>query len=309
VNNLKQMSLAAHNYESGNGSFPMGNRALVYNYSPAFPPCQEYIGFSAFVFILPYNEGSPLYNATNLTRAYDSAATYPTLLPTKMASYVCPSDTPATVVPPGYIQIAQASYGACRGTQETLFLDWLNQAQNAPDPTGSYVSTCNFGGGDGMFGPENVTSIAGVTDGLSNTFFFGEQSQFRNEPGGSPFWFNWIGSAWQGPPVNGPSTWTYDYRVTGGATCTPFLNAPADTTGNIFLNCFGPIGYPAPIQYSTTQACQLWGQGGFRSLHPGGANFAFADGSVKFIKNQINYLVYRNLSTRAGGEVLSSDQY
>ena len=42
---------------------------------------------------------------------------------------------------------------------------------------------------------------------------------------------------------------------------------------------------------------------GFRSLHPGGAHFAMADGSVTFIDDSIDYDLYMNLSTKAGSEV------
>ena len=45
------------------------------------------------------------------------------------------------------------------------------------------------------------------------------------------------------------------------------------------------------------------------SNHPGGCNFAFVDGSVRFIKNSVNMLTYESLGTRAGGEVISSDSY
>jgi prepilin-type processing-associated H-X9-DG protein len=55
--------------------------------------------------------------------------------------------------------------------------------------------------------------------------------------------------------------------------------------------------------------CLYLGQWGFRSRHPGGANFGFADGSVKFVKDSVNYQVYRALGTRNGGEVTSSDSY
>jgi prepilin-type processing-associated H-X9-DG protein len=65
---------------------------------------------------------------------------------------------------------------------------------------------------------------------------------------------------------------------------------------------------------------RTFGQFGFRSSHPGGANFLFCDGSARFIKQTIdmgnpNYTppigigVYRQLSTRKAGEVISSDAY
>ena len=69
------------------------------------------------------------------------------------------------------------------------------------------------------------------------------------------------------------------------------------------------------------------GQYGFRSLHPGGVNIVFGDGSVRFIKNTIDmgnlatltysgsavpgarFGIYRALSTRGNGEVISADQF
>ena len=47
----------------------------------------------------------------------------------------------------------------------------------------------------------------------------------------------------------------------------------------------------------------------FRSMHPGGGNFAMVDGSVKFLKSTINMATYQALSTRGMGEVVSSDSY
>ena len=84
-------------------------------------------------------------------------------------------------------------------------------------------------------------------------------------------------------------------------------NAPPDKTGAVFASCFANVALPP--DWINVPACLSLGQYGFRSLHPGGANFAMADGSVKFIKNSINYKAYRGLGTRAGGEILSADSY
>jgi prepilin-type processing-associated H-X9-DG protein len=48
---------------------------------------------------------------------------------------------------------------------------------------------------------------------------------------------------------------------------------------------------------------------GFKSYHPGGANFAMADGSVRFVKQSISPRTYNALGTRANSEVLSADSY
>ncbi len=168
VNNLKQIALAAHNYESASGTFPMGNRAATFYFSPQIATaCYVYVGHSVFVYLLPYMEDANQYNSYNIQRPYNSYSNL-TGLGTKVSSYVCPTDT---------------SYGAARGTLETTIFNWALAAY--PDPNQPYYSTCNWGGSDGMFGPEQSVKISAVTDGLSNTLFFGEQSQFRNEPAGS----------------------------------------------------------------------------------------------------------------------------
>lgn len=64
-------------------------------------------------------------------------------------------------------------------------------------------------------------------------------------------------------------------------------------------SCGPPLNYkpepPAPTEW--------WNFHGFRSEHPGGATFCYADGSVSFVTDDIDYFLYRNMSTRAGGEV------
>ncbi len=208
VNNLKQIALAAHNYESAQGSFPIGNRGLQLVY-PGLPPCgildgSSYpVGHTAFVFIMPFMEDGVVYNAFNIIRTYSSLSNV-TALGTKLASYICPSDTDASPDPTGAIDVTQASYGTSRGLYETLAINWAT-TPTLPDPNGQYASTCNQGPGDGMFSVEWAHKIQQVTDGLSNTFLFGEMSRFRNEPPGSNFMFNYIGGYFVGPPWTGNS--------------------------------------------------------------------------------------------------------
>ena len=303
TNNLKQMALACHNYESANGSFPMGNRAFTFTFSPALStPCSQYIGHSAFVFILPYVEGGNQYSAFNVSRPYNSYSNL-TGISVSISTYLCPSDTPSSQDPSGDISPAQASYGTVRGTAETTIFNWALAA--FPDPAQPYYKACNYGGSDGMFGPEQSIKVSAVTDGLSNTFLIGEMSRFKNEPQGSGFNFAVISGYFVGPPWSASSSfWPNDYRITGGATTIAKLNAPADTTGTLFNTCVASLALPTdPVK---VQACQNYGQLGFRSFHPGGANFAMADGSVKFIKDTLSIVAYRNLSTRAAGEVVGA---
>ena len=156
------------------------------NTYPGLPACytSNPIGHTAFVYILPYIEGGAAYNAWNIVRVYNSV-TNNTGSSTKLATYVCPSDTDAAPDAVQFFPAAQASYVASEGSQEQIIWNWGNTAP--PDPTGQFASTCNQGPGDGMFAPSWATRISAVTDGLSNTLLFGEMSRFINEPGGLEF--------------------------------------------------------------------------------------------------------------------------
>jgi prepilin-type processing-associated H-X9-DG protein len=57
------------------------------------------------------------------------------------------------------------------------------------------------------------------------------------------------------------------------------------------------------IKYNCTNDAEVY------SFHPGGANAAFADGSVKFLKESLDIRIFARLVTRAGGEVVSAGDY
>jgi prepilin-type N-terminal cleavage/methylation domain-containing protein/prepilin-type processing-associated H-X9-DG protein len=313
INNLKQVTLATHTYLSANDAFPIGNRGLQLRFSPeidaAFGLCarQVYLGHSVFVFILPFLENSNDYNTYNLIRPYNSFVNQ-TSIATKIATYICPSDSVASSLPSTFIDFAQASYGASRGLEESTIMNWAVTA--LPDRNRPRAENCNQAMGDGMFGVDASVSLKEVSDGTSSTLLFGEMSRFKNEPAGSNLNFNSTAWYWVGPPWTGASPhWPGDYRITGGAYEVPKLNAKPDTNGAVLNACFIKSRAAFPPDWIAVRACQDLGQWGFRSLHPGGANFAFADGSVKFIKETINLSTYRALGTRSGGEVVGADQY
>jgi prepilin-type N-terminal cleavage/methylation domain-containing protein/prepilin-type processing-associated H-X9-DG protein len=110
--------------------------------------------------------------------------------------------------------------------------------------------------------------IKEITDGTSNTFVIGEASP---EDGNSPAWSSDGDWATTGVQLN------WDWRSSG---------ACLEGTGN--TNPGLPTCWP--------------NMRGFRSKHPGGANFAFCDGSVEFISDDVEHLTYRALSTKAGEE-------
>jgi prepilin-type N-terminal cleavage/methylation domain-containing protein/prepilin-type processing-associated H-X9-DG protein len=317
VNNLKQIALAAMNYESANGTFPMGYYGMVIpNTYPGITNCSTTnpVGHTAFVYILPYLEGGAAYNAWNIARVYNSVSNG-TGSQTKISSYICPSDTPSAPDPSGDFVVAQASYAAMTGTQEIVAYNWAGLNVQPPIAGNMYANTCNQGPSDGIFSATCAMPIASVTDGTSNTLLFGEATRFINEPPGSNFNFNYAAGWWVGPPWTGASYWPNDNRFTGLLSSVAKPNSPPDLTGALTTLCLTNGALPnAMANGSTTPSgtyypCTNWGQLSFRGLHPGGVNFAKGDGSVQFIKTSISLLTYRALSTRAGGEVISSDQY
>ena len=121
-----------------------------------------------------------------------------------------------------------------------------------------------------------VASIASVTDGTSNTIFAGE-----------------------GLPLEDPNSEMWGF--TGGALgVTVPLNWKTTRPTCLDGKSYGSSDWGCRFSYAAR---------GFKSRHPGGGNFLFADGSVKFLKNSINRATYAALGSRAGGEVVSADAY
>jgi prepilin-type N-terminal cleavage/methylation domain-containing protein/prepilin-type processing-associated H-X9-DG protein len=303
TNNLKQMGLAIHNYESSHGSFPMGSYRTSRRDN-----CVFQYRWTLNDYLMSFLEQGSTYASLNFNLGYNYSAQN-TAFDTRIACYICPSDTTAQQydVTQNFIQYVQTSYAPVRGATENIRAFW-GTALTQPN-----ADRCGAIDSEGVFGESIVYKIADILDGTSNTLAVGETSRFAAD--GSVFSVQNIGNviaSWAGPGVPG---WTNDVRITGGAFTVPKINAKPNTrTANTAVNdCGGPFAVPQygnPIGWAAPGSpCVNLGQWGFRSNHPGGANFLFCDGSVKFLKETLNPAVFQALGSRYLGEVVSSDSY
>jgi prepilin-type N-terminal cleavage/methylation domain-containing protein/prepilin-type processing-associated H-X9-DG protein len=271
-NNVKQLSLALHNYHDAYQVFPSGGERQ-YGYligwtARVFPFFEEanrlaaieQITANALNRIEPWRELVPPHNG-------DSP-----LFTSPVALFVCPSSELGSrspdIIYPNNPEINAHNQGALHyrangGSANLGFVppppDW---------PHRGYTTS-------GVIYPESRVHITDVTDGASNTLLLGECSSAQGWDLGSRGW-------------GGIQPWTWGY----------YYYPPPDG-GYLMLDhkyIQFPIGYGGSFLANQTP---------FRSAHPGrGANFAFVDGSVKFLPNTTDLNVLHELATRAGGEVV-----
>ena len=154
------------------------------------------------------------------------------------------------------------------------------------DPGFNWGCAGTFTGLYGECSDAKSISISAVTDGTSNTFALGENSPLLN---GALTWINPDGS-WATTII--PLNWM-----------TSLHDGQVDTDGSACgINLLNDIKGPHCYRNQTYNF-------GYKSYHPGGANMAMGDGSVRFIKQSIDPRTYNALGTRALGEVISADSY
>jgi prepilin-type N-terminal cleavage/methylation domain-containing protein/prepilin-type processing-associated H-X9-DG protein len=307
TNNLKQIGLALHNYESTNGALPppkLRSGTCQYAYLPGGSANANgtLLNTTAFTMILNYMEQSALYNAYNFSQAssndawggYGSAPTGPTVLAgtawvnttvvgSMVSSYACPSDQQPPVEnfgtsgtgPYSMENARRSNYGTCTG-QYTEY--------NCITP-----STPNLPADRAMFYSDASVRFADVKDGLSNTGMIGEKDHYT---------INWCSSFWYFGPYWGSGTHTSTHLVVWPPSS---VLAPKSTPNSPWGNQDG------------TQRCERYKRGTYAwvmsSQHPGGVNLCMGDGSVRFIKNTINPFTWYALQTIGAGEIVSADAY
>ena len=267
-NNLKQIGLALHNYESSFRSFPAGN--IVRLGSPLRGD-----GWTWHARILPYLEQSPLYNQVNSVMGTDIGGTTsaPQLLAardTRLTVFQCPSH-PDGVQNPSKNGYQVSNYNGVCGS--TTFND-----DQLDEPTDIGYN------GNGFFHMNSRVRFGDITDGTSNTFMVAEvQDELRGAPNsnrmpGSDRKYNFADGSDNNPPTD-----ISEYLV--GMEANDPINANIRDADGFYNNTGEYAG----------------------SYHTGGAQFVLGDGSVRFVSQNINMTTYRAISTRNGGEVIDGD--
>jgi prepilin-type N-terminal cleavage/methylation domain-containing protein/prepilin-type processing-associated H-X9-DG protein len=300
LNNLKQLGLAIHNYESAHTMLPIGR---VWTPLPgiSFPSFFEGAQNTTwFTQMLVQFEQQTLYNAYNFSIGIEGPpgsdgmpigiAINSTIYGTKLAAFQCPSDNDRTfnIIWPtnGYV---------ITGTRGNYVTSWGNTQWGQQNSAGG-TATLNlpvvylpsaFGHG--------TVRLATITDGTSNTVFTAEtlQGQINDVRGavwtlGAVFMSRFTPNGLRDyygvadPPGGGGDRLGAGFCVSDPVGKMPCVEVP----------------FPFLDMYSAS-----------RSRHPGGVNAGFGDGSVRFIKDTIAPTVWIGLNTIRGGEVVSSDSY
>jgi len=289
TNNLKQLALAGHNYHDVFKTFPR------YTYRQNNPACSEpngwcnghWQGFSAHTMLLPFIEQIAVYDTVNWNEPWPMQDA--SLQNQVIAGYICPSDGPYPN------NTGNNNYPVSMGSNK-----------------GWWVATTRQ---NGVFCRDKGIRIADIKDGTSNTIWAAEhltgdgdngrwtpKTDFPRSvpfPGGTPDEFP-----------------TQDQLVAYGAACVAGQGnhhshmgsrwmSPMAGDGTVF-NTIAPPNWRFP-------SCMDGGGGSgdssgvfpAKSDHPGGANHAFSDGSVRFVSETIDFTTYQGLGSRDSGDVVS----
>jgi prepilin-type N-terminal cleavage/methylation domain-containing protein len=277
-NNLKQMGLAMHNYHDTYNSFPAG--AWVFNAAgtaptPSTTDCTDTHGRRApwSVVILPFMELQSLYEMSDMTAQFVcSNAEAPTTGPnrevwrTRVATYQCPS-FPARSNPNNHSNY----YGVMGGGPDAL----------------SYCVTNNPGRRfwrNGALYQNSSIRMADLTDGTANTFLVGEQRYQLLDGGRSDnHWLGWASTNRSDP---------------GGVTGTL-------AAAQLPINIFDGHGDTFDTTFGALPTGQGLHQRSFGSYHPGGCHFVMADGTVRFLTENIDLNLYYYLAIRDDGQAIT----
>jgi prepilin-type N-terminal cleavage/methylation domain-containing protein/prepilin-type processing-associated H-X9-DG protein len=334
MNNLKQIGLATLNFESTYGILPPKGQLLAtpdlnIDAQAAVPS----VSASYLTLILAYMEQTVIYNQINLSQAASDTANVPpctgagalhsgtnSVYSVGISSFLCPSSpgpptinyyntfwgpygdgggdvcTPGAPAPIGNVQNLNPPPLQIWGRTDYFPIPGLhNTALQAAGMSPGYIAAVGEGKDSGTITGPQITGpirIASITDGTSNTMMV-------SECGSKPIGYNGFRQIYRsevdGLPVDGVIE---PVSSGGGAWADNFT----------YSSLAGAQGRQNGIRGGTCMV-NCTSNNEIYSFHPGGANALFVDGSVHFIKDIATVQLVAALVTRAGGEIISSDQY
>lgn len=278
-NNLKQIGLALHNYHDLHQVFPP-----AYLVNPNVDPIMgtpnangdNGPGWTMLFMLLPQVEQGNLYNSFNQNvPSWD--ARNATAAKTPLSVYRCPSD-----ISQSNVYNVVDGCGANPTTLATFSLS--NYVANAGQPEvwsdpGDLSKLAN-----GPLFRNGQIGMRDITDGLTNTVFMGEQTSYHT-----------IGATWVGIVPNSQTCPTPRFAYAGSDEAAPQINVHSGPGG--------PFEIP-PVIHTPNNNIGLVDE--MYSMHFDGCNVLMGDGSVRFASKHMDSIVWSNLATRAGGELISS---
>jgi prepilin-type processing-associated H-X9-DG protein len=340
TNNLKQIGLAIHNYESAQGCFPQAYATGCWgtSCSGSNPPYTSgtWGCWSPQALMLSYIEGTSIYAAINFSlinqgdaSSYIGYLTNTTAIRTRVPSFLCPS-SPL----PG-----NNNFFGAQAPGNNYFASWGSSfhysgtlGQGPPNGIFRYIKSSPGTSTGGAFGA-SIVSLRDVLDGTSNTVLFGEWKtgdfdQNKLSPQDVVNVGNvYFGTASDTPNNNMPygSSFLPGYVLTCKQQWGPGNTAAGSPNNRSWIGEQWATGMPGrslgnmllPPNPATPNCLSCQGCGDYdgpglfnlSSYHPGGAQVCLADGSVRFLKNTTAVTTIWALGSRNGSEVISSDSY
>lgn len=274
-NNLKQITLGIHNYESANGYLPPGWQFL----SP--------FGGGTQVYLLPYLEQGNIYNLLNFNAPYTDPSNA-NAIAAPISIFRCPADVGGNPLPS---LGAPTNYYGNAGNWIVFVIipPYVNQPP-VQQPNGVFYS-----------GSNNIR-ITSITDGLSNTAFYSERVLMNPNVASVYDMFNGPSNS-----PNDPSSVAQAVAECNSVAISTGNIFPIDmgwpwACGQQVYQHITP-----PNTMSCGWLTSLRAVVAATSRHTGGVNLSLGDGSVRFVSNNISVTTWQALGSTNGGEVLGSD--
>lgn len=305
TNNLKQLGLAILNYESAQRQLPPGyaSNSLAVPV-PATRDSETWDappGWGWAAFLLPHLEQAGISQQADMEMPLWDAR-HKELIRTSIAGLLCPTDSGEREAffvtdPAGQpisiegqqVELGRSNYVASHGQEScwgacgaeptaTVFTNIYTSETTEVTVNGDVSKV-----GDGPFYRNSQVRMRDITDGLSNTLFLGEHSSKLSDK-------TWVG-------------------VVPGALTLPKFKSPEngdDAAATLVLVHGGPsggeldiTGFPIihPVNFPTFHVGQMY------SEHPGGGNVSFGDGTVRFASEDVDLMLWAEISSIAEGEI------